>query len=132
MEAGVLTVDSDTVAAVLDHPQPDLRLILLDTAGVVDRAGFFAAVREQLPQDPMLGAYRDVWDAMADSLFGGLDEVEASAITVVWTGSHSFRQAAPSDYSTALEVLRQVTSQLADPAATAGRPTVVRVLVEKR
>lgn len=129
MDAGVWPVDSDTVAAILDQGQPDRRLIVLDTAGAVDREGFFAAVRAQLPQDPPLGTYRDVWDALADSLFGGLDEMDASVITVVWTGSDRFRRAAPGDYAMALEVLRDVTSQLADPEATASRPTLVRVLV---
>ena len=128
MEAGVWTVGSHTVATVLDQPQSDHRLIVLDTTDVVDRAGFFAAVRAQLPQNPPLGSYRDVWDAMADSLFGGFDGIGASTIMVVWTGSDAFREAAPGEFSTALEVLRQVTSQLVDPEATA-RPTVVRVLV---
>ena len=126
---GVWVLEPDSLADVLDKAaKSEETVVVLDTADVADRDGLFDAVRKQLPQDPPLGTFRDVWDAMADSLFGGFDGL-APAITLVWKGSQRLRSEAPDDYYSAIAILRDLTVQLADPDTANGRATLLRVVV---
>lgn len=56
----------------------------LSTAGRTDQEAFFKAVRTALPLDPPLGTARMVWEALADSLWGGLDALKAPRVVIVW------------------------------------------------
>ncbi|WP_370415581.1 barstar family protein [Streptomyces fradiae] len=104
----------------------------LSTAGRTDKEAFFRAVRETLPLDPPLGTCRMVWDALADSVWGGLHGLKSPRAVIVWpdarpaAGAESSESAA-GDFRIALDILRDVATSLADLRHTGGRPTRVAV-----
>jgi len=46
---------------------------LLSGDEIVDRDSFFDAVRATSPLDPPLAGYYNSWDALSDSIWGGLE-----------------------------------------------------------
>jgi len=125
---GVMRVPRDGLADLLGAEKERgavvLRLISGDEA---DKAAFFQAVREMLPLDPPLGTYEDVWDALVDSLFGGIDGLEVPQVVVAWPDADEMRRAHPADAHEAEGVLASVAKTLAEPRFTANRPTALRV-----
>ncbi|MGW4812777.1 barstar family protein [Kitasatospora cineracea] len=99
-----------------------------ETAAISSRAGFFDIVRDAFPTDPpLLGQHS--WDALSDSLFGGLLAAPGDRAVLVLTDLTLLRERAPEEFDTALAVLADVADTLADPVATAGRPVALRCLV---
>lgn len=100
----------------------------LSTTGASTRADFFDAVRASLPLDPPLVGSRS-WDALLDSLRGGIEEVGAALIVITWTGAADLRSAHPADYDMAIEVLRAVTSDVGNEKYSVGKPKQVCVYI---
>ncbi|MFC8340841.1 barstar family protein [Streptomyces rubiginosohelvolus] len=103
-------------------------VLTLSTAGRTDKEAFFTAVRNALPLDPPLGTFRRVWDALADSVWGGLHELKSPRVIIVWPDTRPVA-GAERDFRTALSILRDVAASLADDRDTGGRPTQVSVYV---
>lgn len=102
---------------------------VLPASGIVDRASFFDAVRATLPLDPPVVGARS-WDALSDSLWEGLYALPDQRIAILWPNARTMARTASSDFETALNVLTDVVSLLADPRATVGRPKEVAIVVE--
>ncbi|MFQ6850117.1 barstar family protein [Streptomyces sp. 35M1] len=100
----------------------------LTTAGRTDKEAFFAAVRDALPPDPPLGSFRMLWDALSDSLWGGLHELKSPRVIIVWPDARPVA-GAEGDFRTALSILRDVAASLAEARDTSERPTQVSVYV---
>ena len=92
---------------------------------LIDRASFFRAVKAVLPLDPPLVG-DDNWDALSDSLWGGLDNVDAERIVIIWPQAHLD---ASRELQTAAEVLDEVALSLGDEEATDGNPKEVCIVV---
>ncbi|NEE34204.1 barstar family protein, partial [Streptomyces sp. SID7982] len=75
-----------------------------------------------------LGTFRRVWDALADSVWGGLHELKSSRVVIVWPDARPVA-GAEGDFRTALSILRDVAASLAEARGTSGRPTQVSVYV---
>ncbi|MEU4679097.1 barstar family protein [Micromonospora sp. NPDC023737] len=91
------------------------------------REAFFDAVRAALPLDPPLLGNRS-WDALSDSLFGGLLALGADRILLVWTNAARMVAVSPDEADTAMAVLADVAAMLAEPKFTQGRPVSLAVL----
>ncbi|MFI9004153.1 barstar family protein [Streptomyces sp. NPDC053541] len=102
-------------------------MFTLSTGGRTDKEAFFRAVREALPLDPPLGPGR-VWDALADSVWNGLQELGAPLVVVVWPDAGPVAGAV-GDHGIALDILRELVTSLADDWFTVGRPNGVAVYV---
>ncbi|MFJ7126897.1 barstar family protein [Streptomyces sp. NPDC098101] len=100
----------------------------LSTGGRTDKEAFFRAVRETLPLDPPLSTTRHVWDALADSLWNGLHDLDVPHAVVVWPDAGPVAEA-HGDYAIALDILRDLPPTLADPRYTGGRHTELSVYV---
>lgn len=98
-------------------------------ANIIDRASLFDAIRATLPLDPPLLGTRS-WDAMSDSLWEGLYTHAAQRLVILWPHARGMEDSASSDFETALNVLADVASLLADPQATRDNPKEVTFLVE--
>ncbi|MFI1177338.1 barstar family protein [Streptomyces melanogenes] len=98
----------------------------LSTAGRTDREAFFKAVQAALPLDPPLGTVRMVWEALADSLWGGLHALETPRVVIVWPDARPVA-GAQGDFENALDILRDMVTTLAEAQYTRGRPTHVSV-----
>jgi RNAse (barnase) inhibitor barstar len=96
--------------------------------GIDGKAQFFNAVKETLPLDPSLGTGL-VWDALSDSLYGGLSNVEAPRVALIWPNAASMRTKAPKDYQVAVSVLRQVAQQLKSPSTSPGYTKVLTIYI---
>lgn len=60
---------------------------------------------------------------LLDSLWSGLHEASDDSIAIFWTDSPDFKDTTSSDYSIALEILKDITGSLADQSITNGRPS---------
>ncbi|HEV2668027.1 MAG TPA: barstar family protein [Blastocatellia bacterium] len=95
---------------------------------IKDKSAFFEGVRKSLPLDPpVVGDHS--WDALSDSLWNGLDGVDASAIAIIWPGSTEMARAQPEDYEIAKCILSDLTESLADAGATVGNVKQVVVIL---
>lgn len=101
---------------------------VLRTGAGAGRDAFFDAIRRTFPLDPPLVSNRS-WDALADSLFGGLCDVGAHSVRVVWPDAHDWSPEAGRDLDIALEILDDMARTLAEPEYTDGRPVTVQVFV---
>jgi hypothetical protein len=125
---GVVRVTRDELAALLAAEKERGAVVLRLTSGEeADKAAFFQAVREMLPLDPPLGTYRDVWDALSDSLSGGIGALETPRVVVAWPDADEMRRVHPADAHEAEDVFRFLAETLAEPRFTANRPTALRV-----
>lgn len=96
----------------------------------IDATGrFFDAVQSVLPLDPPLQRISDSWDALDDSLWGGLDDLPSDRIAILWPDPLRFSERDPEGYEIALSILSDLPRSLADPEATAGDPTQLTVIV---
>ena len=102
--------------------------VFLLPRGIKDKIAFFEGVRKSLPLDPpVVGDYS--WDALSDSLWNGLDGVDASAIAIIWPGSREMARAQPEDFEIAKSILSDLTESLADAVATVGNVKQVVVIL---
>jgi hypothetical protein len=94
---------------------------------ISSRSEFFAAIRSILPLDPPMQSDRS-WDALSDSLWGGLDALPETRIVLLWPDSATLKSAAPSDFRLAVDVLADVSKTLADVASTPTPKDIVVLL----
>lgn len=103
-------------------------VFILATKGASTRADFFEQVKKSLPLDPPLLGSRS-WDALADSLWAGIDSLDATVVVIIWTGASDLRRDAPDDFTIAMTVFRDLTESLGKWTETYGEPKEVCVYV---
>jgi hypothetical protein len=91
------------------------------------RDDFFAGIRQVLPLDPPLESSRS-WEALADSLWSGLDSLPDSKVVVVWPSASLMENQSPEDFRIATDILSELPDSLADVEVTAGQTKQVLVL----
>ncbi len=101
---------------------------VIEGANIVDQCSFIDAMKATFPMDPPLVG-NDHWDAFSDSLFGGLDELDAKQVVLVWMNSELMEQKANGDYQIALECLGDVCEILANPQRSNCAKTEFTVLL---
>jgi Barstar (barnase inhibitor) len=101
-------------------------VFVISTAGAANRADVFDRVRASLPLDPPLVGSKS-WDALADSLWGGVDSLDASVVVIIWSGASDLRRNAPEDFMIATTIFRDVASSLGKWVDTDGEPKQVCV-----
>ncbi|MFJ4867593.1 hypothetical protein [Streptomyces sp. NPDC088757] len=104
-------------------------LFTLSTGGRTGKEAFFRAVREALPLDPPLSASRYVWDALGDSLWSGLHDLDAPHAVLLRPDAGRPAEGVDGDHAIALDILRDLPKSLADPRYAGGRPTELSVYV---
>lgn len=98
------------------------------TKGAAEGNSVFDAVRTALPMDPPLVGSQSL-DALSDSLWSGLYDLDADSVAIFWTDSSDYETVASHGYSVVLEILRDITSSLTDQELTNGNPKNVAVYV---
>ncbi|WP_436847559.1 barstar family protein [Streptomyces aureus] len=86
---------------------------MLSTAGRTDKEAFFEAVWETPPLDSPLGTSRTVWDALSESVWGGLHALKRPRVVIVWPRVRPTSDA-EDDFQTALSILRDVVATLTE------------------
>ena len=97
-------------------------------SSIKDTKSFFDGIRAVVPLDPPVLS-DDNWDALSDSLWGGLDRLDAEKIAIVWPGSAQMANAQPEAFGIARSILSSLTNSLADPDATLGNEKQVLVVL---
>ncbi|MDA8455068.1 barstar family protein [Acidovorax sp. GBBC 3334] len=69
---------------------------------------FFDGVRCLLSLDPPLRSNRS-WDALADSLWAGLDNISEGNIIIVWPNVSEMKSNAPRDFDIAINILSDLS-----------------------
>lgn len=108
----------------------EYRVFILDGAEVTDQASFFAKVCEQLPQDPELGGYPK-WDALVDSVWGGLATLQEERIALVWTHTDRMLEHGLPVLLQAISCFEQLADQLKSRETDEGcsHPAVLQVFL---
>ncbi|MFD6422378.1 barstar family protein [Streptomyces sp. NPDC060198] len=119
---------ADIPGVVQEAARRGVPVFTLSTGGRTDKGAFFEAVRETLPLDPPLGTFREVWEALSDSVWGGLHALKTPRVVIVWRDARPVAEA-QGDFRMALDVLRDTVATLAEARYTGGRPTQVSVCV---
>jgi hypothetical protein len=94
--------------------------------GIKDRKSFFDGIRRVVPLDPPVRSDRS-WEALSDSLWGGLDSLDEDKVAIIWEGSAEMAKADRDDFEIATGILSDLTKSLGDSDATVGN--IKRVLV---
>ncbi|MFE5589199.1 hypothetical protein [Streptomyces sp. NPDC056549] len=128
ISAGFHEVPGRDIPGILDEAaRQGVPVFTLATAGRTDHEAFSRAVREALPLDPPLASGM-VWDALSDSIWGGLHELKSPRVVIIWPDAQPVA-GAEGDFWIALMILREVVAGLAEDRYTGGRPTQVSVYV---
>lgn len=129
ISSGLTTIRNlDIDVIVRQAAQDGCKVFVLPSSGVIARESLFAAVRGCLPLDPPVITARS-WDALSDSLWEGLNCLDAECIVIIWPNSTAMRDAAATDHEVALRVLADVANLLVDPAMTQNSGKKVSVLL---
>ncbi|WKU02996.1 barstar family protein [Micromonospora sp. HUAS LYJ1] len=126
---GVLVVAAPQIeAAAAAASLQGIPVFTLVTGVGGDHGAFFDAVRTTLPLDPPLIG-KCSWDALSDSLFGGLYALGAKRVLLIWMDAPEMAAVDQSGINIALEVLADVVAMLADPRYAQDRLCSVTVLL---
>ncbi len=90
--------------------------------------GFFEAIQAALPLGPPIQTLN--WDALTDSLWEGIYQLDENWAVIAWKGAPSMKLNDPELYCIALDVLEDVARQLQDEKATLRKTKTLSVLVE--
>jgi hypothetical protein len=91
------------------------------------REAIFEAVRSSMPLDPPIISSRS-WDALSDSVWGGLHALDSRNILITWARASEFRDAAPAEFDITSGILSGVAEQLLSWEVTYGEPKRVTVV----
>jgi hypothetical protein len=129
LQPGLIKVRQPDLAFYVQKAEADrVPVYMLPRTGIVDRASFFDALRATLPLDPPIQTARS-WDALSDSLWGGLDRLDADQVLIVWPNAAAMIPASRMEYDQALALLADVATMLADPNLMKGKPKQVSIIV---
>jgi hypothetical protein len=103
--------------------------VFLLSSKIRDKGSFFNAIRDALPLDPPVSS--DHWDALADSLWSGLDDLSCEKVAIIWPASMTLLAHAPDDFEIARSIFVDLAASLGDHEATVGSPTRLAVLLSQ-
>jgi Barstar (barnase inhibitor) len=119
--------DFDVETGVRELINRGYRVFLLPN-NIKDKRAFFEGIRRTLPLDPPVVSDRS-WDALSDSVWGGLHSLDAGSIAIIWPGSAEMAEAQPKDFKIAKSILSDLTESLADAQLTVGNTKQVVVVL---
>jgi hypothetical protein len=125
--AGFVAVDPLAAGQAIDELKRHGWSVFELPSNISTKEDFFEALRCTLPLDPSLHGNRS-WDALADSLWGGLDGLQDENIALVWPDAARMEAHSPESYAIATSILADLTTLLADVRVTAGPTKAFLVL----
>jgi hypothetical protein len=100
----------------------------LDGTKISDRNDFYRMIASVIPMDPPLSG-KGKWDALSDSLWGGLALSPDSKVLLIWKNAVVMARANPSDFETAKDILFEVAEPLSNQSNIQCGGRLVRVLL---
>ncbi|RQT89266.1 hypothetical protein DF041_26475 [Burkholderia cepacia] len=123
---GVYVIDAIEAKGIAEECRRSGWLVIVLSEKMASKNQFFDAVRDNCPLDPPLQSNRS-WDALADSLWSGLDEVDNERIVIFWPDSDRMVAAEPDAYAIATNIFEDLCASLADSNVTASRAKILLV-----
>ncbi|MET3216438.1 UNVERIFIED_ORG: hypothetical protein ABIC48_004215 [Burkholderia territorii] len=123
---GVYVIDAIEANGIAEECRRSGWLVIVLSEKIASKNQFFDAVRDNCPLDPPLQSNRS-WDALADSLWSGLDEVDNERIVIFWPDSDRMVAAEPDAYAIATDIFEDLCASLADSNVTASRAKILLV-----
>ena len=123
---GLYVVDSSEAERIAEECRRSGWLVMCLPDGVASKDRFFDAIRSTCPLDPPLHRNRS-WDALSDSMWSGLDEVEEGEVAIFWPNSDRMKIAEPESFAIATDILVDLCISLAAPSVTASRTKTLLV-----
>jgi hypothetical protein len=103
--AGVTIIEPGEVEEVKrDALGSDLALYVLRTEEGYGRDGFFDAVRSSLPLDPPLDGPNNKWDALSDSIWWGVFELDTPGAVILWPDAGAMKAFSPNNFEIAMYI----------------------------
>lgn len=120
-EKGYFEVDASTAQKLADECNLRGGRVFSIAGEDYSKDGFFESVRRGLPlaPPPPLQSNRS-WDALADSLWAGLDDIQENLIVILWKNARELERGAPEDFAVASSILKDLPELLANAEITAG------------
>ena len=123
---GVYVIDAIEARGIAEECRRRGWLVIVLSEKIASKNQFFDTVRDNCPLDPPLQSNRS-WDALADSLWSGLDEVDNERIVIFWPDSDRMVAAEPDAYAIATDIFEDLCASLADSNVTASRAKILLV-----
>lgn len=124
---GFFAVDAATAEQIILDSQTDGMHVFHLPGEMTSKDTFFDGVRQRLPLDPPLHSNTS-WEALADSVWTGLDGLKDDGIVIVWRDSGCMATCAPEDFCMAFDILNELPCTLDDVTLTLNNPKKVVVL----
>ena len=122
---GIYVIDAIEARGIAEECRRRGWLVIVLSEKIASKNQFFDAVRDNCPLDPPLQSNRS-WDALADSLWSGLDEVDNERIVIFWPDSDRMVAAEPDAYAIATDIFEDLCVSLADSnVAASGAKTLL-------
>lgn len=130
MEPGIhqLATSAEAERAIEDAVKSGWQVFRLgENVSSID--SFFETVRQTLPLDPPVQSCN--WDALEDSLWSGLEALQASNVLIVWPSVNRLSAADSEGFKIANSVFKDVCESLMDSNLTVGNPKAVVIIQTK-
>ncbi|HHJ14476.1 MAG TPA: hypothetical protein ENJ79_08910 [Gammaproteobacteria bacterium] len=110
---GVYSVDAQLAEAMLNlsNSTNDWVLFQVDCSKVSDRNTLFKCLCAALPMNPLIHSDRS-WDALSDSLWGGLHDVRKDKVLIILRGAKNLKSHLSKEYQKVIEIFGDVANTL--------------------
>ena len=102
----------------------------IETGNRGGRERVFESVKATFPLDPPVVSARS-WDALSDSLWGGIVGLGARRIAGIWVDADNFARLDPEAFEIACDVFRQLIRELRDIAPIESESIDFRMILVK-
>ncbi|WP_174430248.1 barstar family protein [Burkholderia metallica] len=113
-------IDAIEAASIAEECRRSGWLVIIFPEKIASKDQFFDGIRDNCPLDPPLQGNRS-WDALADSLWSGLDEVDNERIVIFWPDSEKMAAVEPDAYVVATDIFEDLCVSLAGSSVAASR-----------
>jgi hypothetical protein len=126
-ESGIQRVSVAQLAELIRVSERDGWKVFCLPSNIIDGPTFFDGVRNTLPLDPPVRSSNN-WDALSDSLWSGLDNLDDERIVVVWPDAFRMEALDPEAFRISQIVLRDLVNSLSNPEMTLGKAKRIVIL----
>jgi hypothetical protein len=104
------------------------RIFELDGASIGDKISLFVKAGEHLPHENGLIA-RNSWDALIDTLWGGLAELNAERVAFIWTHAEKMLEHSLTDMLIANDCFQHLASEVATTEHGFPHPMLLKIFL---
>lgn len=127
LEPGLHRVEQLNIGEILQMATDCQVFTLSDN--IDSKVNFFQSVKSTLPLDPVVQSNSN-WDALSDSLWAGLDELNNDTIVILWPNARKLQVLEPDAFSISSEILVDISNSLGEESQTGGETKRIIIIQE--